>query len=68
MDGGAWRATVHSIASVGHNLATKPPPPPPPYDPAIPLLGIDPEKTKIQKDTSTPTFTVALLTMAKTWK
>ena len=24
---------------------------PPPYDPAIPLLGIYPEKTKIEKDT-----------------
>ena len=26
----------------------------PPYDPAIPLLGIYPEETKIQKDTYTP--------------
>jgi len=25
-----------------------------PYDPAIPLLGIHPEKTIIQKDTCTP--------------
>ena len=24
MDGGAWRATVHRLARVGHNLATKP--------------------------------------------
>ena len=24
-DRGAWRATVHGIASVGHDLATKPP-------------------------------------------
>ena len=30
MDGGAWRATIHGIARVGHNLVTKPPPPPPP--------------------------------------
>ena len=28
MDGGSWQATVHGVASVGHNLATKPPPPP----------------------------------------
>ena len=28
MDRGAWRATVHGIAGVGHDLATKPPPPP----------------------------------------
>ena len=27
MDRGAWQATVHGIARVGHNLATKPPPP-----------------------------------------
>ena len=29
-----------------------------PYDPAIPLLGIYPKKTIIQKETCTPTFTV----------
>ena len=28
MDRGAWRATVHGVARVGHNLVTKPPPPP----------------------------------------
>ena len=41
-----------------------------PYDPAIPLLGIYPEKTKtlIQKHTCTPMFTAALFTIAKTWK
>ena len=27
MDRGAWQATVHGVARVGHNLATKPPPP-----------------------------------------
>ena len=26
MDRGVWRATVHGIARVGHNLVTKPPP------------------------------------------
>ena len=39
-----------------------------PYDPAIPLLGIYPDKTIIQKDTCTPMFIAALLTRAKTWK
>ena len=39
-----------------------------PYDPAIPLLGIYPEKTLIQKDTCTPMFTAALFPIAKTWK
>ena len=39
-----------------------------PYDPAIPLLGIYPDKTIIQKDTRTPMFIAVLFTMAKTWK
>ena len=39
-----------------------------PYDPAIPLLGIYPDKTIIRKDTCTPLFTAALFTIAKTWK
>ena len=26
MDRGAWQATVHGVARVGHDLATKPPP------------------------------------------
>ena len=34
-----------------------------PYDPAIPLLGIHPEKTKIQKDTCTPISTAVLFTI-----
>ena len=40
----------------------------PPYDPAIPLLGIFPEETKIERDTCIPLFTVALFTIARTWK
>ena len=40
----------------------------PPYDPVIPLLGIYPEETKIEKDTSTPLFIAALFTIARTWK
>ena len=39
-----------------------------PYDPAIPLLGIHPEKTIIQKDICTPMFIAALFTLARTWK
>ena len=27
MDTGAWQATVHGIARVGHDLVTQPPPP-----------------------------------------
>ena len=40
----------------------------PPYDPAIPLLGIYPEETKIERDTCIPLFTEALFTIARTWK
>ena len=39
-----------------------------PYNLAILLLGIYPDKTFIQKDTCTPMFTVALFTIAKSWK
>ena len=39
-----------------------------PYDPAIPLLGIYPEKTIIRKDTHTTMSTAALFTIARTWK
>ena len=40
----------------------------PPFDPEIPLLGIYPEETKIEKDTFIPLFIAALLIIAKTWK
>ena len=40
----------------------------PPYDPAILLLGMYPEETKIEKDTCTPMFIAALFTIARTWK
>ena len=40
----------------------------PPFDPAIPLLGIYPEETKIGKGTCIPLFTEALFTTARTWK
>ena len=33
----------------------------PPYDPAIPLLGIYPEETKMEKDTCNPLFVAAQL-------
>ena len=40
----------------------------PPYDPEIPLWGIYPEETKIEKDTCIPLFTAAVFTIARTWK
>ena len=40
----------------------------PPRDPAIRLLGIYPEETKIEKDTCISLFTAALFTIVRTWK
>ena len=39
-----------------------------PYDPAIPPLGIYPEKTIIQKGSCTTMFIAALFTIVRTWK
>ena len=39
-----------------------------PYDPAIPLLGIHTEETRIERKTCTAIFIAALFTIARTWK
>ena len=39
-----------------------------PYDPAIPLLGIHTEETRIERDTCTPMFIAAVFVIARTWK
>jgi len=39
-----------------------------PYDPAIPLLGIHTEETRIERDTGTPMFIAALFIITRTWK
>ena len=39
-----------------------------PYNPAIPLLGIYPEKTIIQKVLCTTIFTAAVFTIVRTWE
>ena len=54
-----WKMVWRLLKKLGIN---------PPYDPAFPLLGIYPEKTKIEKDTCTNIFTAALFTIARTWK
>ena len=54
----AWRV-LKKKKKLGINL---------PYDPAIPPLGIHPEKTAILKDICTPMFTATLFTTARTWK
>ena len=40
----------------------------PPYDPAIPLLPINPKETKTEKDACTPLLIAALFIIARTWK
>ena len=40
----------------------------PPYDLAIPLLGVYPEETKIEKYTCIPMSIAVLFTIARTWK
>ena len=39
-----------------------------PYDPAIPLLGIHTEETRIERDTCIPMFITALFKTARTCK
>ena len=39
-----------------------------PYDPAISLLDIHTEETRIERDRCTPMFIVALFLIARTWK
>ena len=53
-----WKTVWRFLKKLGIN---------PPYDPAIPLLGIYPEETKIERDTLS-LFTAALFTTARTWK
>ena len=54
-----WKTVWRFLKKLGIKL---------PYDPTVPLLGIYPKKTIIEKDTCTPMFTAALFTIAKTWK
>ena len=39
-----------------------------PYDPAIPLLSIHTEETRIERDTCSTMFITTLFTRARTWK
>ena len=38
------------------------------YDPAIPLLGVHTEETRLERDRCTPMFIAALFIKARTWK
>ena len=39
-----------------------------PNEPAIPLLGIHTEETRIERDTCTPMFIAALFIIVRTWE
>ena len=39
-----------------------------PYHPVIPWLGIHTKETRSERDTGTPMFIAALLTIARIWK
>ena len=39
-----------------------------PYNPAIPLLGIHTDETRIERDMCTPMFIAVLFTIVRTWK
>ena len=39
-----------------------------PYNPAIPLLGIHTEETRIERDACTPVLITAMFIIARTWK
>ena len=54
-----WRTVWRFLKNLKIELA---------HDPAIPLLGIYPEKTTIQKDTCTQMFIEALFRRARSWK
>ena len=54
-----WRAVWKFLNKLGIKI---------PYDPAIPLLGVYPEKTTTQKDLCTPILIAALFTIARAWK
>ena len=54
-----WKTVWRFLKKLGIKL---------PYDPAIPLLGIYSEETKIEKDTCISLFIAALFTVARTWK
>ena len=54
-----WRTVWRSLKRLEIEL---------PYDPAIPLLGIHTEETRIERNTCTQMFITALFIIARTWK
>ena len=56
---GLWKTVWRFLKKLGIKL---------PYDPTIPLVGIYPGKTVLEKDVCTPALIAVLLTIARTWK
>ena len=54
-----WKTVRRLLKKLGRKLL---------YDAAVPLLGMDPEETKPEKDTCFPLFAAAPFTMARTRK
>ena len=54
-----WKTVWRFLKKLGMKL---------PYDPAIPLLGIYPEETKIEREICILLFIAALFTIVRTWK
>ena len=54
-----WKTLLRFLKKLGIKLL---------YDTAVPLLGVYPEETNIEKDTCIPLFIAALLTIARIWK
>ena len=54
-----WKTVWRLLKKLGIKLS---------YDPVIPLLGMYPQETIIEKDTCTPVFIATLFTIAKTRK
>ena len=52
-----WKTVWRLLKKLGIKLS---------YDPVIPLLGMYPQETIIEKDTCTPVFIAALFTIART--
>ena len=54
-----WKTVWRVLKKLGIKL---------PYDPAVPLLDIYPEETRVKKDTYISLLIAALFTIARTWK
>ena len=54
-----WKTVWGHLKKLGTKL---------PYDPAVPLLDIYPEETRVKKDTYISLLIAALFTIARTWK